>query len=235
MKPFPVILRLTLWLLLILFLIGPSLGEEQATSGSSGTFRQAQQMIDDGTLVPHWVGQGRVAGDIVELTLENTKDQAIAITLESGTVLELQDPELAKKYQPILLEETVTLLAPALGKTTRMLRGYCLNYELDPPEKGRDLPYKFPENTIAYAPAIAVLKASLTYDAEKNVLPVQRQRTLVIQRAIWTALGQMTKEKLLEDILLDAAAEGKTLSPEQAQQLADVIWEEVERLLKIVP
>ena len=235
MKPFPVIFRLTLSLLLTLFLVIPCLAEEPVTSESSGAFRQVRQLFDDGTLVPHWVGQGRVAGDIVELTLENTKDQAIAITLESGTVLELEDPELARKYQPILLEETVTMLVPALGKTTRMLRGYCLNYELDPPEKGRDFPYRFPENTIAYTPAIAVLKASLTYDAEKNVLPVQRQRTLVIQRAIWTALGQMSREKLLEDILLDAAADGKSLSPEQAQRLADVIWEEVERLLKMVP
>ncbi|MFA5505676.1 MAG: hypothetical protein WC314_21630 [Vulcanimicrobiota bacterium] len=222
--------RITLWgvLLALTFLLSPTLG--QGTS-ELGRFQKVQSLLDKGELVAHWVGQGRVAGDIVELTLDNTTEEAIAITLESGTVLVLEDEELAREFQPILLEETVTLLVPAQGSTTRMLRGYCLEYELEPPAKGREFPYRFPPDTVAYQPALDVLEASLTYDAEKNVLPVQRQRTVVIQRAIWAALGQMTKEKLLEDIYLDAASEKKTLSRRQAERIANVIWEEVQRLL----
>lgn len=220
--------RLAFGLLLALFLVSPSAWAQEATSGS---FLEVQKLLDDGSLVAHWKGQGRVAGDILELTLDNTTEEAIAVTFESGTVLVLEDEELAKEFQPLILEETVTLLAPAQGSVTRMLRGYCLDYELEPPAVGREFPYRFPADTVAYKPALEVLKASLTYDAEQNVMPVDRQRTVVIQRAIWTAMGQMTKEKLLEDILLDAAAEKKVLSQRQAERLADVIWDEVQRLL----
>lgn len=209
--------------------LAPKVSSEEASA-----FANVKRLLEDGSLIAHWKGQGRVAGDIVELTLNNTTEEAIAVTLPSGTVLVLEDEELSKEFQPIILEETVTLLAPAKGSTKRMLRGYCLNYELLPPAAGRDFPYKFPENTLAFKPAIAVMKASLSYDAQKNVMPVDKQRTIVIQRAIWTALGQMTRDKLLEDIMLDAAAENKTLSKQQARRLADTLWDEVQRLLSMV-
>lgn len=204
---------------------------EQASS--SGSFESIKKLFEEGQLVAHWKGQGRVAGDIVELTLDNTTDEAIAITLQSGTVLVLDDEELAAEFQPMILEETVTILVPAHASVSRMLRGYCLNYELLPPAAGREFPYRFSDDTIAYKPAIDILKLSLSYDAEQNVMPVNKQRTIVIQRAIWTALGQMSKEKLLEDIKLDAAAEKKVLSKQQAQRLADAIWEEVQRLISM--
>lgn len=226
--------RLSLGLILTLFIIGtvnPALADQKGDS-PLGEFLEIQKLLDDGSIVAHWKGQGRVAGDIVELTLDNTTDEAIAITLESGTVLVFEDEEYAKEFQPIILEETVTLLAPANDSVTRMLRGYCLDYELLPPAVGRNFPYRFPIDTVAYRPAKDILEASLTYDAEKNVMPVDKQRTIVIQRAIWTAMGQMTKEKLYEDIMLDAQAAGKKLSKRQAQRLTDVIWDEVQRLLQ---
>lgn len=219
---------------LLLVLHGPAVAEEEVL-GQGEKLHRVQELLDSGALVARWVGQGRVAGDIVELTLENTTDQAIAITLESGTVLVLDDEALATEFQPILLEETVTILVPAQGSFTRMLRGYCLDHELKPPAIGRDFPYRLSPDTSAYTPALEVLKASATYDAETHILPVERQRTVVIKRAIWAALGQMTREKLLEDIYLAAASKNKTLSEREANRIADVIWAEVQRLLSNTP
>jgi hypothetical protein len=195
-------------------------------------FQPIQRLFDDGLLIPTWVGQGRVAGEMLALTLENTTDQPIAITLEPGMVLELEDPALAQEFQPVMLETDSTLLVSPKSTLTRMLRGYCLNYELLPPAADRAFPYRFPADTLAYTPAIEVLKASLTYDAQENVLPVDVQRTVVIQRSIWAALGQTDRDKIYEDILADAAAAGKTISKKKAGRIADVIWSEVQRLLK---
>lgn len=190
-----------------------------------------QELFDTGQLIPTWLGQGRVAGEMLELTLQNTTDRPIALDMEPGMVIELEDDTLAQEFQPVLLETDTTLLVPAGGTLTRVLRGYCLNYQLLPPEAGREFPYRFPADATAYMPAIKVLKASLTYDAAKNVMPVNQQRTIVIQRGIWAALGQTDKEKLLEDILKDAADAGKHISKKKAQRLADNIWNEVQRLL----
>ena len=189
-----------------------------------------QELFDSGKLEPTWLGQGRVAGEMVELVLQNNTDAPFVVELESGMVLELQDEALAREFQPIMLEENSTLLVPANGSVTRVLRGYCLEYELEPPSKGRAFDYRFPADAVAWTPAVNVLKASLTFDSEKKVLPVHYQRTVVIQRSIWLALGQTDKEKLYQDILQDAADAGKTISKKKARRLADTLWEEVKRL-----
>lgn len=189
-----------------------------------------QELFDSGKLEPTWLGQGRVAGEMVELVLQNNTDAPFVVELESGMVLELQDEALAREFQPIMLEENSTLLVPANGSVTRVLRGYCLDYELEPPSKGRAFDYRFPADAVAWTPAVNVLKASLTFDSEKKVLPVHYQRTVVIQRSIWLALGQTDKEKLYQDILQDAADAGKTISKKKARRLADTLWEEVKRL-----
>lgn len=190
-----------------------------------------QQLFDSGQLVPTWTGQGRVAGEMLELQLQNTTDRPIALAMEPGMIVELEDQELAREFQPVMLETDTTLLVPANGTLTRMLRGYCLNYELEPPAANRTFPYRFPADATAYMPAIKVLKSSLTYDASKNVMPVGKQRTIVIQRGVWAALGQTDKEKLYEDILKDAAAAGKQISKKRAKKLADTLWKEVEKLM----
>ena len=198
-----------------------------------GGFQNIQQLFDNGSLIPNWIGQGRVAGDMLELQLQNTTNQAIAIAMEPGMVLELGDSVLAREFQPVMLEGDSTLLVPANGTLTKMLRGYCLDYNLEPPAAGRSFPYRFPADTVAYAPAMKVLKNSLNYDAEKNVMPVNKQRTIVIQRSVWAALGQTDKEKLYEDILKDAASSGKSISKRKARRLADALWSEVERLMNM--
>ena len=190
-----------------------------------------QALFDNGSLIPVWKGQGRVAGEMLELTLTNTTNQPIAIDMDPGVVLELEDETLAQEFQPVMLESDRVLLVPANGTLTTMLRGYCLDYSLDPPFAGRVFPYRFPADTTAYAPAIDVLKASLTYDAEMNVLPPGQQRTVVIQRSIWASLGQGDKQKLYEDILSDARSAGKEISKKKAKRIADRLWNEVERLL----
>lgn len=192
-----------------------------------------QQLFDNGSLVPSWVGQGRVAGDMVELGLQNRTNQPLAIALQPGMILALEDERLAEEFQPVMLESDSTILVPANGSVTKMIRGYCLDYSKLPPSAGRTFPYRFPADTMAWAPAINVLKASLDYDAAKNVLEPDAQRTIVIQRAIWSALGQNDKEKLYDDILADAAAAGKTISKKKARRLADTLWGEVERLTKM--
>lgn len=190
-----------------------------------------QQLFDNGSLIPVWKGQGRVAGEMIELGLTNKTNQPIAIDLQPGMVLALEDEALAREFQPVMLESDRTLLVPANGTVIKMLRGYCLDYELEPPTLGRAFPYRFPPDTMAYAPAINVLKASLTYDAQERVLPPDQQRTIVIQRAIWAAMGQNDKEKLYHDILADAAAAGKTISKKKAKRMAETLWGEVERLM----
>ncbi|MCA9778541.1 MAG: hypothetical protein KC800_17555 [Candidatus Eremiobacteraeota bacterium] len=192
-----------------------------------------QELFDSGRLEPTWVGQGRVAGEMVELTLKNNTDAPFVVDLEPGMVLELEDEVLAQEFQPIMLEETSTILVPANSSVSKLLRGYCLDYDLEPPSKGRAFDYRFPADAVAWSPAINVLKASLTYDSQKKVLPVEHQRTVVIQRSIWVALGQTDKEKLYQDILQDAADAGKTISKKKARRLADTLWEEVERLVKL--
>ena len=192
-----------------------------------------QQLFDNGSLVPVWTGQGRVAGEMVELALTNTTNQPIAIDLDPGMVLALEDEELANAFQPIMLETDSVLLVPANGTLTKMLRGYCLDYTLEPPAANRAFPYRFPADAVAYAPAIDVLKASLSYDAAQNVMPPDKQRTIVIQRSIWAALGQNDKEKLYQDILADAAAAGKKISKKKARRLADALWSEVQRLMEM--
>lgn len=192
-----------------------------------------QQLFDNGSLIPVWRGQGRVAGEMLELALTNTTNQPIAIDLDPGMILALEDEELADAFQPVMIETDSVILVPANGTYTKMLRGYCLDYTLDPPAANRTFPYRFPADTVAYAPAIDVLKASLTYDAAESVLPPDKQRTIVIQRSIWAALGQNDKEKLYQDILADAAEAGKTISKKKARRLADSLWNEVERLMKM--
>lgn len=192
-----------------------------------------QQLFDNGSLIPTWKGQGKVAGEMLELTLQNMTDQPIAIDLDPGMVLTLGEDRLAKEFQPVLIETDSVLLVPARGTLVKMLRGYCLDYSLEPPAAGRAFPYAFPADAMAYTPAVDVLKASLTYDAEQNVMPPDKQRTIVIQRAIWAALGQNDKEKLYEDILADAAQAGKTISKKKARSLADALWSEVQRLMQM--
>ena len=190
-----------------------------------------QQLFDNGTLIPIWTGQGRVAGEMLELGLTNTSDQPIAIVLEPGMVLALEDEELASAFQPIMLESDKTLLVPANGTLVKNLRGYCLDYSLLPPTANRAFPYRFPADTTAFAPAADVLQNSLSYDAQRNVMPVTQQRTVVIQRAIWASVGQNDKEKLYQDILADAAKAGKVITKKKARSIADVLWKEVERLM----
>lgn len=191
-----------------------------------------QELFDNGALIPVWTGKGVVAGEMLELGLTNTTDQPIAIDMGPGMVLELEDEELARAFQPVMIESDMTILVPANSSITKVLRGYCLDYSLDPPSLGQVYPYRFPADATAYAPAINILKASLTYDAERNVLPPNQQRTVVIQRSIWASLGQGDKQKLYEDIIKDAAAAGKVISKKKARRIADRIWDEVERLIE---
>jgi hypothetical protein len=192
-----------------------------------------QELFDSGQLEPTWIGQGRVAGEMIELGLKNNTDAPFVVDLEPGMVLELEDEDLAREFQPIMLESDSTILVPANASVTKMLRAYCLDYDLEPPAKGRAFDYRFPADAMAWTPAADVLKASLTYDADNRVLPVEHQRTVVIQRAVWVALGQTDKEKLYRDILADAAEAGKKISKKKARRLADTLWKEVERLVDL--
>ena len=221
--------------------VSPSTGLQPGSSNPSPALPprrvsgadQIQPLINNGSLVPLWIGQGRVAGEMLDLALRNTTEQPISVELEPGMVLELEDPELSSAFQPIMLESQKTILVPPGGESRMSLRGYCLDYSLAPPSAGKPFPYSFASNTDQFQPARNVLDASLNYDAEQNLLPAEYQRTVVIQRGIWAALGQTNEDKLYDDILSDAASSGKSISKKKARRLARDIWNEVERLMAL--
>lgn len=184
-----------------------------------------------------WTGRGTVAGDMLDATFTNNGKEAVTVDIVPGIVLNDKD----QKAQPIMLEDTLKFTLQPGESTSMPLRGYCLDFELDPPALGAGVDYEVAGDVAKYETAIRNLWAGLRLDrdgAYKPVLKPLMHRTIVIQRSIWASLGgnnPTTVEKLDEDLREDTAEAGLEYSNQKVRFLTNRIWDDVEKTQAAAP
>lgn len=184
-----------------------------------------------------WTGKGTVAGEMLNATFTNNGKGALTVNLVPGIVLTDKDGQ----AQPIMLEDTMEFTLQPGESTSMPLRGYCLDFNLDPPALGAGVEYQVAQDVSQYETAIKNLWAGLRLDrdgAYKPVLKPLMHRTIVIQRSIWASLGgnnPTTEEKLDADLREDTAKAGLEFSAEKVHFLTERIWADVEKTQAAAP
>ncbi len=184
-----------------------------------------------------WTGKGTVAGEMLDATFTNNGKGALTVDIVPGIVL--TDKE--QKAQPIMLEDTLKFTLQPGESTSMPLRGYCLDFELDPPAMGAGVDYEVAQDVSRYETAIRNLWAGLRLDRDGGFKPVLKplmHRTIVIQRSIWASLGgnnPTTVEKLDEDLRDDTAQAGLEYSNQKVRFLTNRIWDDVEKTQAAAP
>lgn len=194
---------------------------------------QFRQQIESQRASVKWIGMGLVSGDMVDMELTNLTDQAISFRLVPGMVL--QDP--GQEVQPILLEENLRFTLEGGETVKRRLRGYCLDYRKNPPARSSEEDYQVRTDLDKYRSAIGIVYSGLRLEKEGRLRPVLRpliHRTVVIQRAVWSVMGEGNPNSQ-EELVLDLDDELKyrsSIFPEgQTNCLSDRLWADVQKIL----
>ena len=195
---------------------------------------QFRKQIDSKQASVKWIGMGLVSGDMVDMELTNLTDQPLSFRLVPGMVL--QDP--GQEVQPILLEENLRFTLKGGETVKRRLRGYCLDYRKNPPARASEEDYQVRTDLAKYKDAIEIVYSGLRLEKRGKLRPVLRpliHRTVVIQRAVWSVMGEGNPNSQAE-LVLDLEDElqyRSSIFPEgQTNCLSDRLWADVQQILK---
>ncbi len=151
-------------------------------------------------------GVGKVAGEMVEISAQNTGTKTMNFNLVPGMVLEASA---GSGVQPLILEDNIPVTLSPGEQFSRKLNCYCLDYNVDPPTPGQLYDYTWaPTLSPKWADPIKVLLSGLKLDSSNQFSPIVRQtqhRRIVIQRAIWEVLGQRQDAAALKQAIQESS------------------------------
>ncbi len=175
-----------------------------------------------------WQGRGLFSGNIFNLKMTNNTGEDMTVNLATGQVIEPGDPG----TQKMILEGTGDVVIPAGKSVTLLVRGYCLESNKQPPS-ARSGGFKVAGDASPYRQAVMTVREGMRlaragmYGTE---LQLDKQRTIVIQRALWAQEpNPSTRDNLYKEL------EAELTNSESAQTghspnlpvLTDGLWRDV--------
>lgn len=192
--------------------------------------RAIRKLVDDGQLSASYVGLGRVAGQMVDMTLTNLSGKPINLNFYPGMVLE---PGATSSAQPMMLEDSFPITLQPGESVNRLLNCYCLDETIPPPEKGQAIALDWSKVVeTKWAGEVKILHTGLKLDETKIFNPVMtplQHRRVVIQRSIWTYQGDQHDVEKLEKVVRDDG-QGK-LSKKIVRKIADSVYNDLVKTL----
>ena len=183
-------------------------------------------------LVVSFTGRGLEFGRVLDIEVVNTLDEKLCFTLAPFTVLIPSD----SRYSPILLESSGAWDVLAGGRQTFRVSGFALDHALLMPSPGQALDYQPSPVGDRFDLARYALQVGLEVESnsgfEAKFLAAEKHRLLVLQRLIWSLIGEgnpTSLEELEEDLAASFRREGRSPSDRAIKALADSIWVDVSK------
>jgi hypothetical protein len=179
-----------------------------------------------------FTGTGLESGHVLNMKVSNKGKETVSFQLPQLTVLEPS----SGAYAPMVVESKGGWEIPPGRDFTVKVLGYSLDQSKAGPRRGQSVKYA-PVVGNQHSTAQYALKKSLEYERSRGfqatLLPLDKHRTLVIQRLIWTVYGARnpkTPQALVEDLDRRFQSGGETVSAQSVHALAGSIWKDVERV-----
>ncbi|MDP6634867.1 MAG: hypothetical protein QGG42_08225 [Phycisphaerae bacterium] len=161
-----------------------------------------------GGLVCSFVPSGRNYGDIGDLSITNTTDLAIVVTVREGLLLDSTDPGVQDLYIAVVptivtlsgakeLNRPITVRAHATY-TIKHIPGFCPDFELAPPARGAADIYTIRPPDEKSRALIATVRAAREFDVGSMKLKVfgpDKAREMLCQSAVWVVDSQTDQVK----------------------------------------
>ncbi|HEX9698933.1 MAG TPA: hypothetical protein VGD06_05680 [Acidobacteriota bacterium] len=184
-------------------------------------------------------GTGHAAGGIFALQITRNAETPFEMGFALGTLLVPDDA----RYSPMMVADNgaVALLEEV---STVIVSGYLLdpNRQLPPTAaqiNGGEAPgwsVQEPPASGPFAGAVRLIEAGYELAAGfSTAVPVDNYFQVVVQRAIWAEADSedYDQERLRQDILAQIGVVGKVAEPQQVENAADAIWNDLSQVANL--
>lgn len=177
-----------------------------------------------------WRGMGKNSGEILELELKNTTDRPGEISLVPGLLL---TPPSGSSFQPFVLGLNPAIKIPANGTTKAVVRGYCLDRNVQPPTAGQQVDFQVGVELGKYSQQVRCVWKGLELERSGALHDDlgERHAETVIQRAIWSSQGESPQD-LAKDIQDQVKEAGLDRTPEEVAELTQHLTEDVSKVVE---
>lgn len=190
---------------------------------------------DDEHIEISFQGRGLETGKVLDVKISNKGDTRHLVQIPQFTVLEPAD----SRYSPVLLESYGGWEVEPGAYFTARLSGYSLEHQKDMPSNGARLTYTPSTGAKKYKPAQYALREGLKMEKRGKFRPLilskEKHRLVVLQRAVWKAVGGKNPtgpEELYSDIARALKSKGKPMSEKATGALVASVWRDVEQIYK---
>lgn len=172
-----------------------------------------------GGLVCTFVPSGKNYGDIGDLSITNTTDAAIAVTVPEGLLLDSADPSVQDLYVasvPTIASvagakelNTPITVRPRATYVIKHIPGFCPDFELAPPAEGSAELYTTRPPDEKSRALIATVNAAKEFDVGSIKLEIfgpDKARKMICQSAVWVVdsqVDEVEKNEVTSTVLVD--------------------------------
>ncbi|MDP7290369.1 MAG: hypothetical protein QGH94_20470, partial [Phycisphaerae bacterium] len=201
---------------------------------------------------------GRNYGAIGDLTIENSTDKPVTVTVPPGLLLDSDDPKVQDLYVANVPTETPCAGAGEIGKPITIpphiayaikdIPGFCPDGEKDPPaaeteEKSVYTACKPDKKSATLLKAIAAVKQMDVGELKLKVFGEKKARAMVCQGALWQVDSRIdeepdnefTSEKLKKQFFTAFTTSAKAaldkMPPEKREKVESVVKDDIKKLV----
>ena len=198
-----------------------------------------QDAVDDDLAELTFIGTGRPAGDIFTLQITRQAETPFEMGFPLGTLIVPADDG----YSPMIVADNgaVALLEEV---TTVTISGFLLDPRLQQPPTAAQIDagtapgwsVQDPPDSGPFAVAMSFIEAAYELAGGfSTAVPVDNYFQVVVQRAIWAESDdeEYDQEKLQQDILAQIGVVGKVAEPQQVEEAADAIWNDLSQVANL--
>ena len=198
-----------------------------------------QDAVDDDLIDLVFQGTGRPAGGIFALQITRNAETPFEMGFALGSLIVPDD----ERYSPMMVADNgaVALLEEV---TTVIVSGYLLDPNRQQPPTaaqidGGEAPgwsVQEPPGSGPFALAMRIIEAGYELAGGfSTAVPVDNYFHVVVQRAIWSEADSedFDRERLQQDILAQIGVVGKTAEPQQVENAADAIWNDLSQVANL--
>ncbi|NOZ22523.1 MAG: hypothetical protein GXP25_15685 [Planctomycetes bacterium] len=203
-----------------------------------------------------FVPSGENYGNIGDLAITNTTDQAISVTVPDGLLLDSSDAGVQDLYVADVPSRTPCAGATEIGKPiiigageTHVINdipGFCPDFELKPPAKGASDAYTTRQPDEKAATLLATIEAVKKFDMgtlKLQVFEKDQTREMLAQGALWMVDSRVDEVKGNEvsnenlgdrywDKFRESAADALAkMSPKQREEAEDLVKEDIKKIV----
>jgi len=201
---------------------------------------------------------GRNYGAIGDLTIDNSTDKPVTVTIPPGLLLDSDDPKIQDLYVADVPTETPCAGAGEIGKPITIpphvayaikdIPGFCPDGEKDPPaaeteEKSVYTACKPDEKSATLLEAIAAVKKMDVGELKLNVFDEKKARAMICQGALWRIDSRIDEEpdneftsvkldsQFFEAFTESAKAALDKMPKEKREKVENVVKDDIKKLV----